>query len=320
MNFIQRGKFITRLLLMVFAITGCKALQTGVVAPTTIPTMTTQPTLFSPPTPVLTNTPTPTSTPLIPTPTTSLTPMPTLTAQERESYVRELLQTNAGCELPCWWGIVPGKTKWEDARKMLEHLGVRISSKAEPDGSIFHGTGGFDFEDEKVYNNIGFLERDGVVDSIYIWSDSGMNEGAFQSLWKHYDPQLVIPAFGVPSRVWLTTSTIKEGNKGITGYILKIFYDHLGFVVRYDGGVIHSPIYHICPRFDDPSEGISQISMLLQSPDNQSPLDRIDQGNLIDKYTRTIEDATGLSLEEFYQLFTQEDKPACFDTPRDIWP
>lgn len=320
MNYIQRCKFITGLLLVVFAITRCKASQTEVVAPTTVPTLTTQPTLFSTQTHVPTSTPTPTSTPLIPTPTISLTPMPTLTAQERESHVRELLQTNRGCELPCWWGIVPGKTQWEDARKLLEHLGVRISSKTEPDGSIFHGTGGFDFEDEKIYNRIGITEKEGVVESIYILSDSGMNEAAFQSLWKHYDPQLVIPAFGVPSRVWLTTSTIKVGNKGITGYILKIFYDHLGFVVRYDGGVTHSPIYHICPTFDDSSEGISQISMVLQSPDNQSPLDRIDQGDLIDKYTRTIEYATGLSLEEFYQLFTQEDKPACFDTPRDIWP
>ena len=70
---------------------------------------------------------------------------------------------------------------------MLEHLGVRISSKAEPDGSIYHGTGGFDFEDEKVYNNFGFLERDGVVDSIYIWSDLGLT----RMLFNHYGSTMI---------------------------------------------------------------------------------------------------------------------------------
>jgi len=320
MNFIQRGKFIIGLLLMVLAITGCKASQTGVVTTTTNPTLATQPTLFSTPTNVPTNIPTPTSTPLIPTPTTSLTPMPTLTVQERESHVRELLQTNAGCELPCWWGIVPGKTKWEDARKMLEHLGVRISSKTEPDGSIFHGTGGFDFEDEKIYNNFGFLERDGVVDSIHIWSDAGSNIPGFQTLWMYYDPQLLIPAFGVPSQAWLKTSSTDIGDTGRKIYVLWIFYDQHGFIVRYDGFVRHDQIYHICPTLTNEFEGVRQISFLLQSPENQLPLDRIDQVGITDKYIRTLEDATGLSLDEFYQLFTQEDKPACFNTPRDIWP
>lgn len=36
-------------------------------------------------------------------------------------------------------------------------------------------------------------------------------------------------------------------------------------------------------------------------------------------YIRPIE-VTGLSLEQFYKLLTQDDEPACFEAPRDIWP
>lgn len=110
------------------------------------------------------------------------------------------------------------------------------------------------------------------------------------------------------------------GNTGRTGYSLWIFYDQHGFVIRYDGGVRQDPVYHICPTLNNDLEGIRQISFLLQSPESQLPLERIDQVSITDKYIRALEDATGLSLDEFYQLFTQEDQPACFDTPRDIWP
>ncbi len=34
----------------------------------------------------------------------------TLPTGEAQKMVQELLENNAGCRLPCWWGIVPGKT------------------------------------------------------------------------------------------------------------------------------------------------------------------------------------------------------------------
>ena len=34
---------------------------------------------------------------------------------------------------------------------------------------------------------------------------------------------------------------------------------------------------------------------------------------------KSIEDATGLSVEEFYELFQQNPDGACFETPRSIW-
>ena len=37
-----------------------------------------------------------------------------LEPDEMQAYVREMLQTNGGCELPCWWGIIPGKTSWKE--------------------------------------------------------------------------------------------------------------------------------------------------------------------------------------------------------------
>lgn len=322
MRSVQISILLFGLSLLVYTVTGCQSRSTEInpAAPTSTKkiSQTLSPTHTHIPT--STPTPTPTLTPVTPSPTTTPTSPPTMTHQERNVYIRELQKANAGCQLPCWWGITPGKTSWKDAEEMLKHLGDRIVSNIEPDGSVIHGTSGFNYEGEELYYNRVYIERDGIVDSIHILSIAESNEVAFQSIWESYDPRLLIRSFGVPSQAWLRTTSEKYGDKGTTGYRLWLFYDHLGFVIRYDGGVKHAPIYNICPTFENGTERIDWIAFLLQSPDNQLPLERIDQVGITDRYIRTLEDATGLSLEEFYQLFTQEEQPACFETPRNIWP
>lgn len=73
--------------------------------PTATPTFTRRPFIYS------TFTPAPT---LPPTPT--LTPWPTYPPDEALAKVLELFETNAGCQLPCWWGIIPGETPWDVAQ------------------------------------------------------------------------------------------------------------------------------------------------------------------------------------------------------------
>jgi hypothetical protein len=70
---------------------------------------------------------TPTATPqttTVPIETTlfTQTPIPTIGAAENAEVILQLLQNNAGCELPCWWGIIPGKTTWQGAEEYLHSL------------------------------------------------------------------------------------------------------------------------------------------------------------------------------------------------------
>lgn len=46
-------------------------------------------------------------------------PLPTLSTEEAARQIDKLMKTNGNCELPCWWGIQPGKTTWQDARTVL---------------------------------------------------------------------------------------------------------------------------------------------------------------------------------------------------------
>lgn len=298
----------------------------GASVDTIVPSRTVLPTVTYTITPSLTSTPfLPTSTPT-PTPTMPFTSPPTMTTEERQSFTQELFRSNFGCKLPCWWGITPGITPWSEVDAFLHHLGAVFGSNALADGSIYHGTGGFDFEapDYIIVNSIGFLERESIIDLINIRSDGYSNPVAFQEQWARYSPQQIMKEYGIPSRVWLESASSGPVTEGrIAGYTLWVFYDQFGFLILYNGYGEFEPVFHFCPRFEN-GQDIRAIEMYLQSPDNSSPIEKT--AGIIGfvpapyPHVQTIDDAAGLSVAELYQLFIQEDNLPCFDTPKDIWP
>ena len=50
------------------------------------------------------------------------TPLPTLSALESEKRILELFYNNLDCMLPCWWGITPGETTWQEVWRQLSSL------------------------------------------------------------------------------------------------------------------------------------------------------------------------------------------------------
>lgn len=305
-------------------VSGCVAADESPVSTSLLPTYESLPTLTI--TATLSPSPIMTQTAFFPTPTIASTPLPTLTAEKRLNFTKELFRTNGNCKLPCWWGVIPGEATWPEVEVFLEYVGARTGSQLLNDGSVYHGTGGFDFDlpEGIIANRVGFLERAGVIELITIYSEGYSNPKAFQEQWAAYSPNLLIKEYGVPSRVWL--ESISSGpvtEHRIAGYTLWVFYDHLGFLVLYEGYGEYEPIYHFCPRFEN-GEDIRFIEMYLQSPDNPNPIE-VTTGIIgleIAPYPRvqSIKDATGINITEFYNLFVQEDIQACFDTPRDIWP
>jgi hypothetical protein len=255
--------------------------------------------------------------------TSTKTPLPvnTLTVPEREKFVRDTISGNPSCKLPCWWDITPGETTWKETEEFLQRLGVRIGAvPGYSPNAVFHGTGGFDFEGISINNGFSFEETNGIIDAILIRSDGYNNLEKFQTLWKDYSPKRILEAYGPPDRIWLNVTEVYASARG---YHLWFFYDEMGFMIRYPGDVVDTPVLHICPVI----EGMRAIDLSLQASDSPLPLERFD-AILEDIWLQTetgktrglhsIQDATGLDEKQFYDAFIQEDL-ACFDTPQDIW-
>ena len=259
-------------------------------------------------------------------PTLTPTAQPTLELSELENYIQTLMKADAGCLLPCWWGITPEKTTMLDVNRFLNRLGVTIYSNPYIDElgeTIIHSPkiviGGI-----TSYYNFDFIERNQKLDGIYAGGQELEPSEYYQSFWSNYSPPQIIQTYGNPSEVLLRAPGMTGiGDTGRTGYSMWLIYDQLGVIIRYDGGVADLPIYHICPTFGDSESAINRIDIYIQSPENPLPLYKSDS-ILYDEYgtdtVKTIQDATGLSLENFSKLLTQTDEPACFDSPHDIWP
>ena len=72
--------------------------------------------------PIATNRPPMITATMVPARIPTLTPWPTLVADEQRARLIALFRDNADCQLPCWWGIVPGQTSWPAAHTLLSPL------------------------------------------------------------------------------------------------------------------------------------------------------------------------------------------------------
>ena len=136
---------IVILILVVVLLVGCTAQMipyTSTATASTGITFTPLPDVKPSETATLTHTPTNTPT-LIP--TLTWTPLPTLSAEAAHAKIKELLKTNGGCELPCWWGIIPGKTAWPEALHFLTPIIVEVGQGGS---AYFYSNGERHYETE----------------------------------------------------------------------------------------------------------------------------------------------------------------------------
>jgi hypothetical protein len=297
---------IISILLFALLILGCRASPSTTVIEETTATLK----------PTATSTLTPTANP-----TVTGTPIPTLTSDERLLQVKEWLVTNSGCSLPCWWGIEPGRTTWNAVGEFLKRIGAK-ASVYEENGVILHHAGVFDFDQEHVYNRLAFQEKDGIATAIIV-NAFGLNDSPnFKNAWLAFSPEKIVAEYGVPTRVWVKSrSSVHEGSPGPTmPYWVWLFYDRLGILVSYSGQVKYESIYKMCPVFSEQGNLSDDINIFLQAPEAITPLEDLPAVKYNAKDAIPLEEVAGLSLNEFYELFTTSNMEPCFETPRNIWP
>jgi hypothetical protein len=274
--------------------------------------------------PTLTVTPTITPTLTIMPTLVEATPVNTMTTEERKNFLIQFLSNSGDCRLPCWWNITPGQS-WEDAEKVIHELGgnlVAVFPGYDPQTTVY----GTYIIDGIPTNDISVEEKDGLVYAWHINSTNPQDPETVRRIWKNYSTQKIVSAYGMPNRIllWVVPSpdSLRYG-----GYSQWLFYDELGFSIRYDGRIPRyfsgAPFFRICSETDP----LLSIELDMQSPDNNLPLDRFDKiledvrlgtdtGKL--RVIHSLQEATGLDDTEIYNTFIQ-NQGACFAIPSDIW-
>jgi hypothetical protein len=285
-------------------------------------TSTESPTI-TPALPTSTSTSIPTLTPVPPTPTITLTPEPTLTGAQSQAYLFELLRNNAGCKLPCWWGIVPGVTTWEETNRLIQHMGERTSGDPVDNRGTYYGNSGFNWDSPYTVNDVGFYVEKDIVEGIDISGIANEDVNFFRTLWKSYSPEQVIATYGPPTRVLV--GIFWYGDAWFFSSRVILAYDESKFVAIYEGRAVEvneaeKPMFRICPSWGDIA-WTPKLNIFILSPNYPMTLDEyirwISSFDISDAVP--IEDAAGITPEEFSQRFVPGYGPACFDTPQEMW-
>jgi hypothetical protein len=257
---------------------------------------------------------TPTQTPSLtrtPSPTHTLAPLPTLSEDAKLTLTKDLLTTNEGCKLPCWWGFIPGETMWEEARRFLETIAILIHP-IEYDAHVLYAVGflvpeefnpsaGEDPDTGVIYND--FFIEEGVIIAIEV--EVGPSHT--------FDLSYLLKEYGQPDQIYIETDP--ERFQGSLQTALIIFYQSLGIYAYYEvPGTEMGDEIQACFENDKVSR------MMLWPPEIEwSYLEKTRKTQFIPPIREflLLEEVTDMDEEIFYQKYKGTTEPICITVPRE---
>lgn len=252
-----------------------------------------------------------------PGPTVSFLPSPTWAptlSQNNETYLSKLLH-DENCVLPCYLGIIPGKTSLKSAMKILKNLGVDNYTKyvRNTDEAIYYGFSlpiGYIDDSNKikqnpdspvlVYHHVNLITNDDIVQIIEVSANSLKSDESkekFHNLWSNYSLREVFLKLGVPDNLFTSTG---DPSIDFFGQTLLIEYKRFGIFIQMDGTKMDN---HLCPIND-----VQYISLGidLYNPDSDLSIysdQRVPPTNR--SVWLTIDESLGISVRDFYTLITK---------------
>lgn len=128
---------------------------------------------------------------------------PTLVVTKAPTYSRskflEFYRTNGNCQLPCWWGVVPGETTVDEVKVQFAPYSEFIVFEEEKDKVFINYASPSNSIDYYISTTIGFDET-GTVTSISLDPESAMFNG--------FNPTYLLTNIGKPDQVQMTISQI----------------------------------------------------------------------------------------------------------------
>jgi hypothetical protein len=279
-------------------------------------TLATQPieTASSTITPSPSSTPHPKSTLVFP---ASLTPIPNM-HPEKVPQLIEALQ-NKDCKLPCYLGLIPGKTKLQEGITILENLGgIRFISgwgpnpyQRETDGALSYtyefGIGDPLPEGRIIYHSVTLVTDNDLVQVIEVRASPNINESlepaasTYQTYWKRYSLREIFLQMGEPESIYSDPRErpVESGTQWI------LVYDRQSIQIDlYDSWLENK----LCP-----SDEVKVLHMTLSYSDSSfsiyadgrvPPTDR--------EIYLPIEEMFGVTVHQFYKQVL-EDSLVCFE-------
>lgn len=292
----------------------CQRQNTPIAPPTTVPIAivpTAEATLAPSMTPIaptatatilaVTATIAPTATPsLTPTPrlAPTLTPLPTLTGEELEIALENLLANPMNCDVPCWWGAIPGITQIGEFKHQLDPYNFDMYEYQ-------------DYEFSYLRLGIGYVEErnDFAIRIGYRFS------GTLLSGVSAYAIPIadVLARYGQPDEIWFTSEDVLREEFLLMR--LNLVYFGKGIVAGYLlHGTVENEVATTCLNWENDRGSLRLVvPNTITNYQDFSPIFERDRRYL------PLAEATSITVEEFMEMFSNPDAEHCLQTPISLW-
>jgi hypothetical protein len=254
--------------------------QSPTLTPTPSATATTIPTPTPPPSATATTTPIP-----------ILTPLPTFAPEELETAVADLLANPMNCDVPCWWGAIPGNTTVIEVQQFLALYTFTDLVNDDP----AHIEIRLFYDDNQSYFHVRYTFDNEILKIAFSEMGPPLKE--------------ILRKYGQPDEVWLRVVSFE-------GLLvrLNLVYLQKGMSVGYvvDGNIQDG---NVIACFTDEETG----RVLLLAPNTAISYKDFPTIFEEDRRYLPLEEATGLTTEEFMQQFSDPNQPQCIETPTELW-
>jgi hypothetical protein len=268
----------------------------------------------------------PTCTQSLPTPTR----LPTVQAEEAEIRILELLRNNGGCDFPCWWGIIPGETNLQTARSFLEtYESISISNIFDADSGYARW---FVNEDDLIIDIRVSLVSDrepvAIVEGMHfvVQVTRRLDEGGFEVVWENPLNERYLQAYRLPkilNTYGLPDDVLVQANEYYGEFYLLLDYSTQGFTIWYMADMEQNgDIYRGCMAnayeyiyLWDPDLAYTWAEGITRTSSGEAW-----EIDALREVFQPLEEATSLTLGEFYQIFSNPENTSCLETLVEIWP
>jgi hypothetical protein len=224
----------------------------------------------------------------------------------------EMISTNLGCELPCWLGILPGETSWDNTRGFFAKLNAYFRLDADyPNGIDRLGVYGLNSPDSSN-KSIAFFEQGNEIRGLLLSSIDQLDTGTFSSIWQLYTPSNALQRKS-PTRISIEFFRPDPPN---ALYELIFFYDEDNYMIVYSGNAdFVENGFSVCPANFIDGNLFTSIYFLAISPDEPLSLDEFFEFaafNIdLDFQMRDLEEVSDYSIQEFAELLTSGEENPC---------
>lgn len=249
---------------------------------------------------------------IMPTIPVTLTPLPTLTTEQAQAKIRELFETNGGCQLPCWWGVTLGTSTSDVFYNFIQSIAMpnmywRFSKNLSDDIEFYS-----DLPEDMEYLGESVLHGriyadDGKVTQIYL---EGFD-------WPSYYLSSFLLENGKPDEVWIATYGLHDQSLSVP-FIVYLLYSEKGMMVSYGGsGEQHG----------EKIIGCVSVSPYLSIWVPEKKLSFVEAYALVggdfskDKFKSILDATEGkIDAERIYERYKDIKDVPCIETRADLWP